>query len=168
MSKRYLVSQRDVILIPFPFSDLSQAKFRPAIVMSNNRYNKKFHDFIAIPLTSNPNTRKHTVVVTNKEMETGNIPIDSVAKADKVFSLEQKLITRTFGQLRQDVFDSVSTEIIKLIRWLQDIQTKSSNKPKCDKIDRVLTKGKNAVMRRFQSVFGIKSRIRFFKPPMFW
>ncbi len=68
MSKRYLVSQRDIVLIPFPFSDLSQAKFRPAI------------------------------------------------KTDKVFSLEQKLIARTFGQLRQDVFDSVSTELIKLIR----------------------------------------------------
>ena len=82
MSKRYLVLQRVAVLIPFPFSDLSQAKFRPATVMPNNRYNKKFQDFIAIPLTSNPNTRKHTVVVTNKEMETGNIPIDSVAKVE--------------------------------------------------------------------------------------
>lgn len=116
MSKRYSVSQRDVVLIPFPFSDLSQNKFRPAIVMSNNRYNKKFQDFIAIPLTSNPNTRNHTVVVTNKEMETGSIPIDSVAKADKVFSLEQKTVTRTFGQIRQNVFDSVSMELIKLIK----------------------------------------------------
>ena len=116
MSKRYLASQRDIVLIPFPFSDLSQNKFRPAIVMSNNRYNRKFHDFIAIPLTSNPNTRNHTVIITNKEMETGNIPIDSVAKADKVFSLEQKIITRVFGQLRQDVFDRVSEELIKLIR----------------------------------------------------
>lgn len=34
MSKRYSASQKDVVLIPFPFSDLSQAKFRPAIVMS--------------------------------------------------------------------------------------------------------------------------------------
>ncbi|MBM2852453.1 MAG: putative transcriptional modulator of MazE/toxin, MazF [Candidatus Nitrosotenuis sp.] len=116
MSKRYLVSQKDVVLIPFPFSDLSQAKFRPAIVMPNNNYNKKFHDFIAIPLTSNPNTRKHTVVITNKEMIAGSLPMDSVAKVDKVFSLEQKLIVRIFGQLRQDVFDNVSTELIKLIR----------------------------------------------------
>jgi mRNA interferase MazF len=116
MSKRYFVSQRDVVLVPFPFSDLSQSKFRPAIVMSNNNYNKKFQDFIAIPLTSNPNTRSHTVIVTNKEMIVGSIPINSVAKADKIFSLEQKLIVRTFGQLRRDVFDKISKEIFKLIR----------------------------------------------------
>ncbi|QLH09442.1 type II toxin-antitoxin system PemK/MazF family toxin [Candidatus Nitrosotenuis sp. DW1] len=54
MSKRYFASQRDVVLAPFPFSDLSQSKFRPAIIMSNNNYNRKFQDFIAIPLTSNP------------------------------------------------------------------------------------------------------------------
>ena len=72
MSRRSSVSQKDVVLIPFPFSDLRQAKFRPAIVMSNDRYNRRFHDFIAIPLTSNPNTRDHTVVVTRKGNGQGN------------------------------------------------------------------------------------------------
>ena len=115
MSRRSSVSQKDVVLIPFPFSDLRQAKFRPAIVMSNDHYNRRFHDFIAIPLTSNPNTRDHTVVVTSKEMATGSLPMDSVAKVDKVFSLERKLIVRTFGQIRQDVFDNIKTELIKLI-----------------------------------------------------
>ncbi|MGH9992417.1 MAG: type II toxin-antitoxin system PemK/MazF family toxin, partial [Nitrososphaera sp.] len=42
-------SQRDIVLVPYPFSDLSQAKYRPAIVMSNDVYNRKFKDFIAIP-----------------------------------------------------------------------------------------------------------------------
>jgi len=60
MSKRYHASQKDIVLIPFPFSNLSQAKYRPVIVMSNDNYNRKFLDFIAIPLTSNPNTRDHS------------------------------------------------------------------------------------------------------------
>jgi len=54
--------------------------------------------------------------VTNKEMAIGNIPINSVAKVDKIFSLEQKLIVRTFGKLRQDVFNKAVKEIFKLIR----------------------------------------------------
>ena len=35
------VKQRDIILIKFPFSDLSGAKVRPALVISNNQYNQK-------------------------------------------------------------------------------------------------------------------------------
>lgn len=115
MSKKPSPSQRDIVLVPFPFSDLSSAKFRPVIVMSNDNYNKKFRDFIAIPLTSNPNARDHTVQITHREMATGSLPLASVAKVDKIFSLEQSLVRRTFGQLRQDVFDNVKKELFKLV-----------------------------------------------------
>jgi len=39
----------------------------------------------------------------------------SFAKIDKVFSLEQKLVVNVFGQLRQNVFEVIRTELIKLI-----------------------------------------------------
>lgn len=114
MSKPYSASQRDIVLVPYPFSDLSQAKYRPAIVMSNDAYNRKFKDFIGIPLTTNPNARDHTVPVTSREMATGSLTVDSVAKADKIFSLEQKLVVKTYGQLRQDAFDKIRTELLTL------------------------------------------------------
>ena len=47
-------------------------------------------------------------------MATGSLTVASVAKVDKVFSLEQKLVVKTYGQLRQDVFDKIRTELIKL------------------------------------------------------
>ena len=95
MSKPHL-SQRDIVLVPYPFSDLRQAKYRPAVVVSNDAYNRKFKDFIAIPLTSNPNTRDHTVPVTSKDMARGSLTVASVAKVDKIFNLEQILIVRTY------------------------------------------------------------------------
>ena len=115
MRKKPSVSQKNIALVPFPFSDLRTAKFRPVIVMSNDDYNKKFRDFIAIPLTSNPSAREHTVAVSTKDMVTGSLPLASLAKVDKVFSIDQSLVKRTFGQLRQDVFDDVRNRLIKLI-----------------------------------------------------
>lgn len=115
MPRTHAASQRDIVLVPYPFSDLSQAKYRPAIVMSNDTYNRKFKDFIAIPLTTNPNTRDHTIPVTSTEMAKGNLTAASVAKVDKIFSLEQKLIVKTYGQLRGDVFDKIRTELINLL-----------------------------------------------------
>ncbi len=42
------LSQRDIILIPFPFSDLAGSKVRPALVISNNAYNKKYLDAVVV------------------------------------------------------------------------------------------------------------------------
>lgn len=86
MSKSF-VSQRDVVLIPFPFVDLGTSKFRPVIVMSNDSYNRKSNDFIAIPLTSNPALRQYSVQITTKQMSSGSLPLPSIAKVDRIFSL---------------------------------------------------------------------------------
>ena len=47
-----MISQRDIVLISFPFSDLKSSKVRPVLVLSHDKYNRKFEDFIAVPLTN--------------------------------------------------------------------------------------------------------------------
>jgi mRNA interferase MazF len=47
------VKQRDIILINFPFSDLTGAKVRPALVISNNEYNQNNLDALVLAITSN-------------------------------------------------------------------------------------------------------------------
>jgi mRNA interferase MazF len=42
----------DVILVPFPFTDLSTKKQRPAVVISSNRYNTERPDLILLAITS--------------------------------------------------------------------------------------------------------------------
>ncbi len=42
----------DVILVPFPFSDQSQARQRPAVVVSSARYNTERADLILMAITS--------------------------------------------------------------------------------------------------------------------
>lgn len=48
-------------------------------------------------------------------MTRGSLTVASIAKVDKIFNLEQTLIVRTYGQLRQDVFDKIRIELLKLI-----------------------------------------------------
>lgn len=89
-----VVSQRDILLISFPFSNLQAAKVRPVIVMSNDSYNSKSDDFIAIPLTSNLKLRDHTLLVTSKELESGKLIVESKAKVDRIFSIEKSLVRK--------------------------------------------------------------------------
>jgi mRNA interferase MazF len=79
-----MISQRDIVLILFPFSDLKSSKVRPALVLSNNKYNKKFEDFIAIPLTTNVKLREYSILITNKNLEKGRLVVDSNVKIDRV------------------------------------------------------------------------------------
>jgi mRNA interferase MazF len=42
----------NVLLVPFPFTDQSTIKKRPAIVVSSDRYNQQHIDLILIAVTS--------------------------------------------------------------------------------------------------------------------
>lgn len=110
-----MISQRDIVLISFPFSNFQKSKVRPVVVMSNDVYNKKFADFIAIPLTSNMKLRYHTVVITNAELETGKLIVDSRAKVDKVFSVEQSLVRKKIGRVKKSVYENLKQILFEII-----------------------------------------------------
>lgn len=85
-------------------------------MVSNDSYNRKFEDFVAIPLTSNPRVRDHTVVIESKDMESGAIPLSSRAKVGRVFSLKQGLARKRFGKLRQSTFDNILKELVSIVK----------------------------------------------------
>lgn len=110
-----IVSQRDVVLIKFPFSDRKDSKPRPVIVISNDNYNKKFDDFIAIPMTSRLVSRDHTMLITNKEMEEGKLVVDSLVKIDKISSLHQELIIYHIGRIKKQTYNELKKSLLNLI-----------------------------------------------------
>ena len=79
-----MILQRDIVLLLFPFSDLKSSKVRPALVLSSNEYNRKFDDFIAVPLTTNLKSREYTILITNKNLESGRLVVDSNIKIESL------------------------------------------------------------------------------------
>ena len=79
------INQRDIVLINFPFSDLSGAKVRPALVLSNDRYNSTSLDAVVLASTSNLSRLDYSVLVTNSDLESGRLPVDSAIWVDKGF-----------------------------------------------------------------------------------
>lgn len=83
--------------------------------MSNDAYNSKFDDFIAVPLTSNLKLRDHTLLVTNKELESGRLIVDSKAKVDKIFSVEKSLVRKKIGRVKKDTYENIKRMIMEII-----------------------------------------------------
>ena len=96
--------QRDIVLIPVPFTDLSAAKRRPVVVLSKTAHNRQSEDIIVAAITSNPATRGEGMTIRSGDLENGSLPVDSFVRADKIYTLSQSIIVKRFGRLNPECF----------------------------------------------------------------
>jgi|SRR3989344_890441 len=109
------MEQRDIILTPFPFSNLQGEKLRPSVIISNDKYNKKFQDIIIVPLTSVLENREYAILLTNKDLEKGKIIKDSKIKVDRIFSINKGLVKFIIGKINLDKFEEIKKIIFDLL-----------------------------------------------------
>lgn len=100
--------QGDIVLVPFPFTDLSATKRRPVLVLSNDGYNRSGMDFICCGITSNlEGDACHSVPIDNGCMESGFILQPSRIKVDKIVTLERSLIVKAIGKANPATIEKV-------------------------------------------------------------
>ncbi len=90
------MKQGDIILVPFPFSDLSSTKTRPAVVVSNNEL--KGEDVIVVGMTSQAGGR-YSLSLEDGDLEKGILPVKSYLRYNKVVSLQKSMMRRHVGRL---------------------------------------------------------------------
>ncbi len=101
------LKQREMVLIPIPFSDLKSKKRRPVIVISNDRYNQKTEDIVVVAVTSKIEEKDYTLLITQDDMEGGNLPKDSMVRVDKIYSLSQLIVVKRFGKIKRATFERI-------------------------------------------------------------
>ncbi len=116
-----IVKQRDIILIPFPYSDLSQLKRRPSIIVSNLKYNLKNRDVICCAITSNPNNFDKSVGIANEDLERGNLDYDSRVKPTKIFTLDKTMIIKKLATLNINKSKEVVKSLNQSIEINEDV-----------------------------------------------
>jgi mRNA interferase MazF len=101
--------QRDIILAHFPFTDLSQTKLRPALIISSKEVNQSF-DFVCVQITSRPLTDPLYFKL-NEEMIEGSLLLVSGIRLHKIFCLNKKLVLHKIAALSPKTFDLVIEQI---------------------------------------------------------
>ncbi len=107
--------QKEIVLVPFPYSDLSASKKRPVLIISNNTYNSKYDDVVVCVITSNRYLDDYSVCLTNNDLETGILPEQSIVKAHKLFTIHKDKIIKKFSEVNDLYFDGVYKKVIELI-----------------------------------------------------
>ena len=91
----------DVVLVPFPFTDLSTTKQRPALVVSPDAWNAAQSDVLLVAITSQLNVTPgpQDIVLAPADVIAGGLPKPSRIRTTKLFTMHQGLLKRTLGHL---------------------------------------------------------------------
>ncbi len=91
----------DVVLVPFPFTDLSAVKQRPAVVLSPDAFNANNSDAVLAAITSHVPAKlsEYELAIAANELAACGLPKPSVVKASKLVTLHQAIIRRKIGAM---------------------------------------------------------------------
>lgn len=90
----------DIVLLPFPFTDLSSSKRRPVLVFS---LPDRRGDFLAVQLTSQPG-HDGALEIGTADLGLGTLPKATWLRPEKVFTLNTSLVVQRAGQLTPEAF----------------------------------------------------------------
>lgn len=93
-----ICSRGDLILVPFPFTDLSSAKRRPVLVLTDP---DGYGDFLGVAVTSRQH-HSNAIGIDSQDMEQGGLPTASWVRFDRVVTLNLALASKVFGSVRKD------------------------------------------------------------------
>lgn len=102
----------DIVVLPFPFSDLSESKVRPAVVLASASKN----DWILCQIISNPYGDAQAIVIAQTDFETGMLRLQSYARPSKLFTANDGLIISVEGTLRAEKLKEIRDAIIKILQ----------------------------------------------------
>lgn len=90
-----------IVLVPFPFTDLTAQKVRPALIISRRRLNTR--DVVVIFISSVMPTRKtradHVVTEKDSDFDQTGLKKTSVFRCDKIATLDKKIVLGEIGSL---------------------------------------------------------------------
>jgi mRNA interferase MazF len=101
-----------VVLVPFPFSDLSSSKLRPAFVVAEAGKS----DWICVQITSNPYSDNAAIEIKGSDFKTGSLRRVSYARPGKLFTASRMIFKRKVGMLKDRKVDEIKESIIEIIK----------------------------------------------------
>jgi len=104
-----------IVLVPFPFTDRTAAKLRPALVVHEGG-----EDIVVVSISSRvPSAPSDTdVLLTKRDPGFGKtgLKADSLIKLDKIATVLKDLVVGELGDLDQQWRDEVNRKLMELLR----------------------------------------------------
>jgi mRNA interferase MazF len=101
----------DVVVLPFPFSDLSQSKKRPAFVVAPLQGD----DVILCQITTVIHSDLYSILLEEKDFVTGSLKQPSYIRPNRLFTSDIRIIIKRVGSVHQNKIEEVIKKITMII-----------------------------------------------------
>ena len=102
----------DIVVEPFPFSDLSNFKKRPALIITK----LKGDDLILCQITSQNISDEYAITLSNEDLASGNLKRKSNIRPNRVFTADEKIILYKVGMLNENKMGEVVEKLVRIIK----------------------------------------------------
>jgi mRNA interferase MazF len=106
----------EVVLVPFPFTDLGSAKQRPALVISADAFNSTRDDVLLAAITSQVPTTlaADEFMIPAGELAACGLPKPSILRLSKLVALHRQLVVKRIGALPAPTLAEVMARLRQL------------------------------------------------------
>ena len=112
--KNNMFHKGDIVLIPFPFTDLSGVKVRPAVLLAAH---KKSNDIVVAFVTSKTTQGGQFNVILKPDWQNG-LKVQSTVLCDKIATLDCKVIVGKIGTCDTKIIHSIDVELKNVFKLL--------------------------------------------------
>ena len=102
----------DVVVVPFPFSDLTANKKRPALVVAP----LSGDDVILCQITSQATSDSYAIPLSTEDFQTGSLRQDSNIRPNRLFTADSNIILYRIGILTPAKIKEVIEKIFEILR----------------------------------------------------
>jgi mRNA interferase MazF len=102
----------DVVVVPFPFSDLSQSKRRPALIVAALEGN----DAILCQITSKTIKDSYGISINDSDVASGSLKQAGNIRPNRIFTADNNIILYRIGSIKEEKLIQVVEKIIEIIR----------------------------------------------------
>lgn len=103
----------DIVLLPFPFSDLSQHKLRPALVLADAGQG----DYLLCQITSQPYQNQNVVQLDQNSFTRGQLIKTSYVRPGKLFTAHNSIIGKVVAHLKPEMKREVARQVVALLNY---------------------------------------------------
>lgn len=106
----HMYNQRDIILMPFPYSDLTSNKVRPALIISNSNLH---NDKICMLVTSK---KSHNSISIKDNFLLSPLPLESYVKPHRIFTISEEKIIKKISSITPEFHKELLKELEKITK----------------------------------------------------
>lgn len=102
----------DVVVAPFPYSDLTTSKKRPALVIAPLE-----GDYVILcQITSQMKKDDYSVSLQNTDFKSGTLHQNSFVRPNRLFTADARIVLYKAGDVKRSKMDEVVNKIIAIIK----------------------------------------------------